>query len=283
MDYVGSPARRGQAWLWDEFVQLAQELADPQLSLKAVAEAHQRSPRAIQLAAHRVLIPAGIKVDETAAFDWVRAKLTGEEPYHWEGVLVERLRGAGQDLVLPEAHQAMMDALKEGKPLAEIAGAAGSTQRKVARRLVVLGFAYDLAEVVDALGCDERDLLDEAACEREMPLPGRLTVLSLQLWLRQADGAEKPGWGSMPRVSIHRTGEQAVRFMGRVLAELAAQDVRGSVEYQIAHRGFDSAVGITYSGDVPVGPDRAEIPRQAQAPAEAAREVDEPAASSVAE
>lgn len=62
-----------------------------------------------------------------AAFDWVRAKLTGEETYHWEGVLVERLRGAGQELVLPDAHRAMMNALGEGKSLAEIAAAAPST------------------------------------------------------------------------------------------------------------------------------------------------------------
>lgn len=210
-------------------MQFAQEIADPQLSLKAVAEAHQRSPTATQLAAHRALIPAGVKVEETAAFDWVRAKLTGEEPYHWEGVLVERLRGAGQDLVLPEAHQAMMDALIEGKTPAEIAASAGSTQRQVAKRLVVLDGAYDLAEVVDTLHCDDPDLLYEAECRRDMLLPGWLTVLCLLLWVREADGSEKLGWGSMPRISAHRTGEHAFHHVGIVLSELAEQDVRGSI------------------------------------------------------
>lgn len=238
LGYV-TAARAYQLWRWEEFAQLVEELADPHLTLAQLSERHGRSESAIKIQVADRLVPAGVRgMDVDSAWEWVRGKLTGEEPYHWEGVLTERRRSAGNELTLPDLHRAVVDGWASQRTLAEIAADTGSTALKVARRLVLLDLAENLQHAAERLGAADPDLQRAIDSECEAERAGRVVILCADL-VEEADHGPRRVW-SMPVLTAHHDVNGAV---ARVAAIVEASDGRidGYVRYHIVESQIDAS------------------------------------------
>jgi hypothetical protein len=223
--------RAGGAWSDDEDEALVQELRDG-LDLDDIAEIHGRTIGAI-----RSRVNCMVPDDEQhptsgkARIDFLREQLAAGD-YDWRTPLHSRTRRLAWS---PAEDDQLRKGWETRTPLVELADAMRRSEPMLLRRLLQLGLAADLLEIVDRLGCDPRG-----------PLPLRVAI---------AGGAAGPVVhillgldenGAPIHISLHESA-QAARELSIALGEQDASLASWrTVERQIGGPGYmDPLVGFS--------------------------------------
>jgi hypothetical protein len=140
--------RHGDDWEYEDYAALVDALRNG-LDIAALAAHLDRSPGAVQAAINR-LTPVGEGLRGAKAVAWLRTRLA-EGDYPWLVAVWERTPGIG---VWSAAEDAVLTAgWAVGTPLPVLASRLGVPEVTVLRRLIRLGLAAGVVEVVDWLGC----------------------------------------------------------------------------------------------------------------------------------
>jgi hypothetical protein len=238
---LAEPRAAGRCWTFEDWSALAVRLARPDLTLERIAAAHGCGELALRLVVHRRLIPAGVLQTPATACEWVRAKLITRQPYHWQGVLAERLIAAGRSLSTPTAERNLTDLWSAGLPLAAVAAQMRADPVAVAARLVDLGVA-GTTDLVTRVGAESGE-------------PGWRALLLAEVHLD--DGKEgRPVWSTSLAAMHPDLGAAAAHVL---LLRQAADHTQlpGQVGWRLARLAPDPSAPVeAWQGRVQVGAGR---------------------------
>jgi hypothetical protein len=164
LDDEAAPSNLRRAWgPWsdDEDEALVQELRDG-LELDGIAEIHGRSIGAIRARVNR-MVPDDEQhpTKRKARIEFLREQLRAGD-YDWRTPLHSRTSPLAWSLAEDDQ---LRGAWKSRTRLVELADTMRRSEPMLVRRLVQLGLAADLLEIVDRLGCDPNG-----------PLPARIAI-----------------------------------------------------------------------------------------------------------
>lgn len=231
-DEVPSPNLRnaGVAWSDDEDEALVQELRDG-LDLAGIAEIHGRSVGAVRSrASFMVSHDEDRPVSQKARVELLREHLAAGE-YDWRSPLHAATKSVPWT---PEEDQVIRAGWEDSTRLVELADALRRSEPMLVRRLLELGLAQDLLEIVDRLGCDPDGPLRLRLATRR-GAAGPLVYVLL--------GVDEDGQAI--HVSLHEF-EQAAHTLSTAIQEHDDQVVRWQIiDRQIGGAGYtDPSAGF---------------------------------------
>jgi hypothetical protein len=181
------------------------------VSVSHIAARLQRTERGIH-AQIRNLIPEDAEVGRPVTQgreDWLRQKLAVNPGYNWRDVLRSRTDNDSLLLWTKSEDEQLRAGWHEATPLPQLAARLRISETLISRRLVSLGLAAHVAEVVDRLGATPGGSVEARARSMRGELAEALYVLVVKHDRR-------------PKVTIHHSRVEAEAQLQRIL-ETAAQ------------------------------------------------------------
>ncbi|GAA2533525.1 hypothetical protein [Pilimelia columellifera] len=149
-DVGGSPLRQGDIWTEHEYEQLIEWLGDG-VTVAQIAQQLQRTPGAIH-AQIKDLIPRDADVamrGNAGRESWLREQLANDPHYDWRTVLRSR---TDRRFWSADDDQVVRLGWSDGTLLRQIAVRLDASESQVVQRIIDLGLAVDVADIVDRLG-----------------------------------------------------------------------------------------------------------------------------------
>ena len=150
---MSAAKRHGEYWEYAEYAELVARVLGGE-SDHEIARALSRRPSAIRARARWLVGLDGRTVPESRALDRLAERLDNPN-YDWEALLAEHARGQGGHLWMPEDDALLRRGWRDRDPLGVTAELLDVGELAVVHRLIRLGIAGSLVEVVDRLGCSK--------------------------------------------------------------------------------------------------------------------------------
>ena len=205
------PLRQGESWTRNDYEQLLHGVLIG-LTVEQIAAELQRTPGGVR-GQLRNLVPVDAAVKTTrACMDWLRQRLKADPPYDWRAVLNSRSDGPFR-LWSDDEEDKLGDGWVRRVPLPKLAKELSVSEPSIVHRIVALGLAQNVAEVVERLGATPGGTVDVRARLLRAELSEAIYVLII-------DGSRRP------RTSLHHSQEEAERVLREVIGDPAKSDRR---------------------------------------------------------
>lgn len=207
------PRRLGEAWTEGECEQLLRDLAGG-LTVEQIAARLQRTVGGVHgqirhLVPDDVEVPRGTRGRE----DWLRRQLAVDPGYDWRAVLRSRTDSDASLLWTQADDDQLRAGWREATPLPELASRLQVSESAVVRRLLALGLAEHVAEVVDRLGASVGGSVEaRARCMRG--------ELAEALYVLVVENAPRP------KVTVHHSQADAEDQLCRTVGDPAQSERR---------------------------------------------------------
>jgi len=145
------PLRHGETWTWTDYELLLQGVFNG-LTVEQIAAELMRTQGAIRAQLTR-LVPDDAEIANAprARMDWLRRRLADDREYDWQAVLNSRAN-APYRLWSKTEGQFLRDGWDRGTALPDLVLGLQVSEPAIVHRLIELGLAADVSEIVDRLG-----------------------------------------------------------------------------------------------------------------------------------
>jgi hypothetical protein len=145
------PLRHGETWTWTDYELLLQGVFN-NLTVEQIAAELMRTQGAIRAQLTR-LVPDDAEIANVprARMDWLRRRLAEDPEYDWQAVLNSRAN-APYRLWSEKEEQFLRDGWDRGTALPDLVLRLQVSEPAIVHRLIQLGLAADVSEIVDRLG-----------------------------------------------------------------------------------------------------------------------------------
>lgn len=155
------PLRHGEAWSEREFEHIVFDLADG-LTIEHIGQRLQRTAGSVRGQLAR-LVPKDVVVKVRDREEWLRAQLAANPGYDWRAVLRSHADSDEHLIWMADEDRQLQAGWRAATRLPELAAQLRMSESAIVSRLVALGIAGNVADVVDRLGAASRGSVEARA------------------------------------------------------------------------------------------------------------------------